>query len=121
MAGIVHSVGKDVYEFSPGDRVAAFHRPGTSNGTFAEYSIAPDWTTFHLPHGISFEEGATLPTAALTAAVALYVDMKLPEPFNIGKTGTAVKERVPILIYGVSSAVGAFAAKLARLSGLGPM
>jgi NADPH2:quinone reductase len=121
MAGIVHSVGKDVYEFSPGDRVAAFHRPATSNGTFAEYSVAPDWTTFHLPKNVSFEEGATVPTAALTAAVALYVDMKLPEPYNIGKKGASEKKKVPILIYGVSSAVGAFAAKLARLSGLGPM
>jgi len=120
MAGIVHSVGKDVYEFSPGDRVAAFHRPGTSNGTFAEYSVAPDWTTFHLPHNISFEEGTTVPTAALTAAVALYVDMRLPAPYDLGKSREE-KKKIPILIYGVSSAVGAFAAKLARLSGLGHM
>lgn len=25
IAGIVHSIGKDVYEFKPGERVAALH------------------------------------------------------------------------------------------------
>ena len=121
MAGIVHSVGRDVYEFKPGDRVAAFHVPGTENGSFGEYAVAPDWTTFHVPHNLSFEEAATIPVAALTAAIALYEDMKLPTPYNPIKPAKNDGEKVPILIYGVTSAVGAFAAKLARLSGLGPI
>ena len=82
IAGIVHSVGKDVYEFKPGDCVAALHAFGTENGSFAEYAVAPDWTTFHVPHNVSFEEAATIPLAGLTAAIALYVDMGLPAPFN---------------------------------------
>lgn len=121
IAGIVHSVGKDVYEFKAGDRVAAFHEVGTENGSFAEYAVAPDWTTFHLPQNISFEEAATIPLAALTAAIALYGDMRLPTPYDLVKPTENGGERVPILIYGVTSAVGAFAAKLARLSGLGPI
>ncbi|KAI1371646.1 putative alcohol dehydrogenase [Hypoxylon crocopeplum] len=120
IAGIVHSVGKDVYEFKPGDRVAAFHECLTENGSFAEYSVAPDWMTFHIPRNISFEEAATIPTAALTAAIALYVDMGLPAPFDPSKLVEGGK-KVPILIYGVTSAVGAFAAKCVRLSGLGPI
>jgi NADPH2:quinone reductase len=119
IAGIVHSVGKDVYEFKPGDRVAAFHEILTDNGSFAEYAIAPDWTTFHLPQHVSFEEAATMPLAALTAAMALYVDMKLPAPYDHRKP--AEGEKAPILIYGVTSAVGAFAAQLARLSGFNPI
>ncbi|KAH8658077.1 chaperonin 10-like protein [Xylariales sp. PMI_506] len=67
IAGIVHSVGKDVYEFKPGDRVAAFHEIGTENGSF-------------------------------------------DEPKEDEK-------KKPILIYGVTSAVGAFAAQSARLAG----
>jgi NADPH2:quinone reductase len=121
MAGIVHSVGTDVYEFKPGDRVAAYHVTGAENGTYAEYSVAPDWTTFHVPHNVSFEEAATIPVAALSAAGALYLDMKVPTPYNLGKPEESGGEKVPILIYGITSAVGAFAAKLARLSGLGPI
>ncbi|KAH8645503.1 zinc-binding oxidoreductase-like protein ToxD [Xylariales sp. PMI_506] len=124
IAGIVHSVGENVYEFKPGDRVAAFHEVGKENGSFAEYAVAPCWTTFHIPPTVSFEEAATLPVAALTAAVALYSDMKFPWPLDsINKSNSSGDghERVPLLIYGVTSAVGAFAAKLARLSGLGPI
>lgn len=47
--------------------------------------------------------------------------MKLPAPLNIGQPTESSGEKVPILIYGVTSAVGAFAAKSARLSGLGPI
>ena len=122
IAGIVHSVGKDVYEFKPSDRVAALHVFGTENGSFAEYAVAPDWTTFHIPHNVSFEEAATIPTAGLTAAVTLYADMNLPAPwYNLRKPAESGGEKLPILIYGVTSAVGAFAAKYARLSGLSPI
>ncbi len=78
IAGIVHAVGKDVYEFKPGDRVAALHQSFTSDGAYAEFAVAPDWTTFHLPHNTSFEESATIPVAALTAALALFADMSFP-------------------------------------------
>jgi NADPH:quinone reductase len=119
MAGIVHSVGKDVYEFKQGDRVAAYHETGKENGTFAEYAVAPDWTTFHIPHNVSFEEAATIPVAALTAAIALYYDMNLPPPYNVRESKPSTK--IPLLIYGVTTSVGAFAAKLARLSGISPI
>jgi NADPH2:quinone reductase len=121
MAGIIHSVGRNVYEFRPGDRVAAIHEFGTPNGAFAEYAIAPAWTTFHLPPDVSFEEAATVPNAAFTAAIGLYAEMGLPTPYNQIIPAAGSVERIPILIYGVTSAVGAFAAKFARLSGLGPV
>lgn len=121
IAGIVHSVGKDVYEFKPGDRVAGLHAFLTENGSFAEYSVSPDWTTFHLPHNVSFEEAATIPVSALTAALALYANMKLPAPYDSMEPAQSDEKKVPILIYGVTSAVGAFAAKYARLSGLSPI
>lgn len=120
MAGVVHSVGKDVYEFKPGDRVAALHEFGKENGSFAEYATAPDWTTFHIPHNVSFEEAATIPVAALTAAIALYADLRLPTPYET-LNSTEDEKKVPLLIYGVTSAVGAFAAKFARLSGFSPI
>ena len=116
----MHSVGKDVYEFKPGDRVAALHEAATENGAFAEYAVAPDWTTFHIPHSVSFEEAATLPVAALTAAIALFVDMGLTAPYNSTIPADS-KGKAPLVIYGVTSAVGTFAAKLARLAGVRPL
>lgn len=56
IAGIVEVVGEDVFEFKKGDRVAAFHEMRTDHGSFAEYAIAWDHTTFHLPEKTSFEE-----------------------------------------------------------------
>lgn len=128
LAGIVHSVGAEVYEFKSGDSVAAYHVTGTENGSFAEYAVAPDWTTFHLGSDVSFEEAATVPVAGFTAAIALYIDLGFRAPWETPAKSDDVAieekekhEKVPILIYGISSAVGAFAAKFARLSGYGPI
>jgi NADPH2:quinone reductase len=56
IAGIIHAVGQNITEFKIGDRVAAFHQMKTPGGSFAEYAVAPGWTTFHLPKNTSFEE-----------------------------------------------------------------
>jgi len=63
IAGEVAEVGEDVFEFKPGDKVAAFHEMTTSGGAFAEYAIAPASTTFHLPKKTSFEEVCAQMTA----------------------------------------------------------
>ena len=55
IAGVVHTIGSGVKEFKPGDRVAAFHQIGTPGGSYAEYAVAWDHTTFHIPNNISFE------------------------------------------------------------------
>lgn len=115
IAGIVTAVGEEVVEFRPGDRVAAFHRIRTPHGSYAEYAIAPAHTTFHIPEQTSFEEAATIPLAAMTAAVGLYVRLELPQPF------TPPKVQLPLLVYGASSAVGAYVVKLANKSGIHPL
>jgi hypothetical protein len=56
IAGIVEAVGENVVEFKKGDRVAAFHEMMAPSGSFAEYALAWDYTTFHLPKKTSFEE-----------------------------------------------------------------
>ena len=97
--------------------MAALHEFGTENGSYAEYAVALDFVTFHIPHNVSFEEAATIPSTAHTAAQALYIDLKLPLPYDREPGG----EKMPFVIYGVTSAVGAFAAKFARLSGVYPI
>ncbi|TAQ90543.1 hypothetical protein B7494_g1126 [Chlorociboria aeruginascens] len=115
IAGIIEEVGDNITEFKKGDRVAAFHEMFTPHGSFAEYSIAWAHTTFHLPKKTTFEEGATIPLAAMTAALGLYLKLKLPEPWHATTVPT------PLIIYGASGAVGAFAIKLAQISNIHPI
>ena len=56
IVGYIEKVGKDVYEFQKGQKVAAFHVMYSPAGSFAEYCIAPTNTTFHLPESVSLAE-----------------------------------------------------------------
>jgi NADPH:quinone reductase-like Zn-dependent oxidoreductase len=113
IAGIVHSVGLDVVEFRPGDRVAGFHRMGEPHGSYAEYSIAPEVSTFHLPPNVSFEAGSTIPLTAMTAAIALFQHLMLPLPWQTFHPDGP--KYGPLMIYGAGSTVGAWALKLVKL------
>lgn len=115
IAGIVHSVGSSVFEFKPGDRVASFHEMRKPGGSFAEYALAWDWSTFHIAESTSFEEAATIPLAAMTSAVGLYQRLNLPLPW------LPATEETPLIVYGGASAVGGFVLKLASLSNIHPL
>ncbi|PYI02371.1 GroES-like protein [Aspergillus sclerotiicarbonarius CBS 121057] len=115
IAGYIEAVGEGVMAFHKGDKVAAFHQVMTPHGSWAEYAIAHDYTTFHIPAKTSFEEAATIPLAAMTAALGLYQRLKLPLPWN------PTTEPLPLIVYGGATAVGAFAIKLARLSNIHPL
>lgn len=116
VAGVVEKVGDQVYEFAKGDRVAGFHVMMTDHGTFAEYAIVPAFAAFHIPNDVSSEEAATVPLAAYTAVVALFYTLQLPSPWDLAR-GT----RQPVIIYGASTAIGAFAIKLAKKAGVHPL
>ncbi|PYI13771.1 alcohol dehydrogenase [Aspergillus japonicus CBS 114.51] len=120
IAGVVEKVGRNVFEFKPGDRVGAFHEMLAPGGSYAEYAVAWSHTTFHIPAKVSFEEAATIPLAALTAIVSLYHHHRLPLPWTPAAPGPT-PQRTPLLIYGGSTAVGAFAIKLARRSNIHPI
>lgn len=111
IAGTVVSVGSEVTEFKPGDRVAAFHEMTKEFGSYAEYAVAWEHTTFMLPKHVSDEEGASIPLAAMTAAVGLFTALGLPEPWV---KDVARRENCAggVAVYGAASAVGAFAIKL---------
>lgn len=59
IAGVVEGVGENVTEFKKGDRVMAFHEMTTPGGSYAEFAIAWQHTTAHLPNAVSFE-GASI-------------------------------------------------------------
>ncbi|KAI1058994.1 hypothetical protein LB507_003940 [Fusarium sp. FIESC RH6] len=116
-AGIVHEVGEGVSEFRLGDRVAAMHEMKTPDGSYAEYGVSPENTTFMLPENISFQEGAAVPFTALTAAVALYHNLGISVPW----LPVSDSEKIPLVIWGASSAVGSYAVQLAKQSNIHPL
>ncbi|KAH9862782.1 hypothetical protein J1614_010875 [Plenodomus biglobosus] len=115
IAGIVHSIGSNVWEFKPGDRVASFHEMLSPGGSFAEYAVGWQHTTVHIPKNISFEQAATIPLAALTAAIGLHQRLGLPDPW------TPAQEPTPLVVYGGAAAVGAYAIQLACLANIHPI
>ncbi|RSM01139.1 hypothetical protein CDV31_011503 [Fusarium ambrosium] len=116
IAGIVEAVGAGVTEFKPGDRVAGMHRIGTENGSFAEFAITPASTTFHIPENVAFEEAATIPLNGLVAAYGLYHVLRLPAPWS-----PTVTEKIPFVIHGAGTAIGALAIKLAKAANIHPI
>ena len=66
-AGTVEAVGKDVTDLRPGDEVFGGKKGG---GAFAEYVGVPT-DVARKPAGLTFEEAAAVPVAALTALQGL--------------------------------------------------
>ncbi len=102
-AGIVKKTGSSVTLFQPGDRVHG--RLDKKFGkAYAELAVCSENALAKLPKAISFEEGAAIPLASLTALQALRDKGKI-------KTGQEV------LINGASSGVGHYALQLAKYYG----
>ncbi|KAF5682034.1 fusarubin cluster-oxidoreductase [Fusarium denticulatum] len=122
-AGVVHEVGEGVSDFKIGDRVAAMHEGKQPGGSYAEYGVSWAYTTIHLPEHTTFQadvvitEGAALPFAAFTAACALYAKLNLPWPMH----PISDDQKLPLVIWGASSAVGSYAVQLAKKSNIHPL
>jgi NADPH:quinone reductase-like Zn-dependent oxidoreductase len=100
MAGQVEAVGKNVTDFKPGDEVF-----GQRFGAFGEYiTVRADRALVIKPPGVTFEQAAALPVAAITALQGLR---------DKGKVQPGQK----VLINGASGGVGTFAVQLAKMMG----
>jgi NADPH2:quinone reductase len=99
-AGEVDSVGQGVTRFSAGDRVCGL----AGGGAYAEAIVAPERALAKLPDHISFEDGAAIPEAFITAHDALITQAEL----RPGET---------CLVHAVGSGVGTAAAQLAHAAG----
>ncbi len=100
VAGVIKELGSAVSRWSIGERVCAL----LAGGGYAESVIVPAEHIMQLPVELSFDEGAGLPEAFITAFVNLFCEGEL-------RAG----ERV--LIHGGSSGVGTAAIQLAKLRG----
>jgi NADPH:quinone reductase-like Zn-dependent oxidoreductase len=71
-AGVVEQVGPAVTWFRPGDPVYGYcRRQDLQYGTYAEFTTVPEGYLAHMPEGLSFEEAAALPLAALVSHQSL--------------------------------------------------
>ncbi|KAF2448272.1 GroES-like protein [Karstenula rhodostoma CBS 690.94] len=113
-AGVVQEVGPEVVRFKKGDRVLGIvhgsNQVRPDNAAFQEFVYAKEGLTAHVPDQMSFE-AATLGVGIITVGQGMYQEMPIPWPDR------PLKEKVPILIYGGSSATGALGIQFAKLSG----
>lgn len=99
-AGTVEAVGSNVTRLKPGDDVF-----GGKTGAFGEYvTVHQDRSVVPKPAGVTFEQAAAVPIAAVTALQALR---------DKGKVQPGQK----VLINGASGGVGTFAVQLAKSFG----
>jgi NADPH:quinone reductase-like Zn-dependent oxidoreductase len=99
-AGTVEAVGRNVTRFKPGDDVF-----GGRTGALAQYVVArADRAVTHKPAGLSFEQAAAIPIAAVTALQGLR---------DKGRVQAGDK----VLINGASGGVGTFAVQIAKSLG----
>ncbi len=98
IAGQVEAVGRNVKEFQPGDDV--FGACGWG-GAFAEYVCVTEKSVVLKPVNISFEEGATVSVAAMSALQGL-------------RDKGQIQSGQKVLIIGASGGVGTFAVQLAK-------
>jgi len=103
MAGTVEAVGTDVTQFQPGDEVFG-DLSGSGFGAFAEYATAPENRLAHKPAGLTFEEAAAVPVAAVTALQAL-------------RDHGQIQPGKKVLINGASGGVGTYAVQIAKALG----
>ncbi len=100
IAGRVEAVGKEVQQFQPGDEVFG----DVFRGGFAEYVCAPRDKLAGKPAGLTFEEAAAVPVAALTALQGL-------------RDKGRIQPGQKVLIHGASGGVGTFAVQIAKALG----
>jgi len=103
-AGQVEAVGRDVTQYRPGDDVFG-DLTEFGYGAFAELAAAPERAWAPKPAGMTYEEAATVPQAAILALQGLR-----------GK-GRRVRAGERVLVNGASGNVGPFAVQIAKAFG----
>lgn len=103
IAGRIEAVGKNIKQFQPEDEVMG-DMSGCGWGGFAEYVCVPEKALVPKPPGMTFEEAAAIPQAAVLALQGLRYK------------GTIQKGQ-KVLINGAGGGVGTFAVQIAKSCG----
>ena len=99
-AGEVESIGEQVRQWRPGQRVFGI----IGGGAQAEYIVAPENTLAEIPPNLNWVEAAAVPEVFITAHDALFTQARL----TIGES---------VLVHAAGSGVGTAAIQLARAAG----
>ena len=100
LAGHIEAVGPGVTRFRPGDEVFGW----TDNGSYAEYTSAPQDHLAPRPAAVSSEQAAAVPISGLAALQAV-------------RDVAEVKPGQRVLVLGAAGGVGSFAVQLAKAFG----
>lgn len=103
IAGQIESVGKNVKQFQPGDEV--YGDVSGDWGGFAEYVCAREKALVLKPAGMTFEQAAAIPQAAMLAIQGL-------------RDKGQIQPGRRLLINGAGGGVGTFAVQIAKLYGV---
>ena len=103
IAGRIETVGKNVKKFVPGDEV--YGDQSGNWGGLAEYVCTRENTLALKPSGMSFNEAAAIPQAAMLAVQGL---------IDVGQ----IKPGQKLLINGAGGGVGTFGIQIAKLYGV---
>ncbi|KIY72488.1 GroES-like protein [Cylindrobasidium torrendii FP15055 ss-10] len=117
-AGEVEAVGEGVTKFKKGDRVLGSGFFTLDRGAYQQYSLIPAVFLAKLPDTLSYDEGATLPMAFVTAAKGLLA----AEPFGAGlnpsfEWPTTQHSGETALVIGGSTSVGQLVIQVLKLLG----
>ena len=104
VAGTVTRTGAKVTDLRPGDEVFGGTAGAFAGGAFAEYALAPRDKVAPKPAGLTFEQAASVPIAAITALKAL-------------RDAAQVQPGQHVLVNGASGGVGTFAVQIAKMLG----
>jgi NADPH:quinone reductase-like Zn-dependent oxidoreductase len=103
ISGRIEAVGKNVDQFQPGDEV--FGDLSGDWGGFAEYVCARENALALKPAGMTFDEAAAIPQAAMLAIQGL-------------RDKGQIRQGQKLLINGAGGGVGTFAVQIAKLYGV---
>ena len=103
IAGRIEAIGKNVEQFQPGDEV--FGDLSGDWGGFAEYVCARENALALKPAGMTFDEAAAIPQAAMLAVQGL-------------RDKGQIQSGQKLLINGAGGGVGTFAVQIAKLYGV---
>jgi NADPH2:quinone reductase len=99
-AGVVESVGPEVTEVAPGDRVAY----AMARGSYAEYAIVPSAQLVKIPEHVSFEQAAAAMLQGMTAHYLTHSTY----PLKAGKT---------CLVHAAAGGAGGLIVQMAKMLG----
>ncbi|CAH0051609.1 unnamed protein product [Clonostachys solani] len=123
-AGVVVGVGEGVTRFKEGDRVLAvtfgLNASDKTAGAFAEYALATEDLSCHVPEKMSFAQASSMGLGIATAGLALFQAPGLNLEMSCTKPAD---ENAPlfVLVSGGASGTGTMAIQLLRVAGYMPI